>query len=111
MGVLREISVLISVTPLPDSTYVSSRFLYTIYGNQVRQNLNYELKDTAGFTALGVMDDSWLHYLAIMPDDSLGFDLDLSSVDWWEYFDVSGDSIFVNGVITDNTLLGTGNGI
>lgn len=94
-------------SPLPDSTYVVAG-LYTIYGNQVRQNLNYELKDTAGFTALGVMDDSWLHYLAIMPDDSLGFDLDLSSVDWWKYFDVSGDSIFVNGVITDNTLLGTG---
>lgn len=94
-------------SPLPDSSYVVAG-LYTIYGNQVRQNLNYELKDTAGFTALGVMDDSWLHYLAIMPDDSLGFDLDLSSVDWWKYFDISGDSIFVNGVLTDNTLRGTG---
>lgn len=94
-------------SPLPDSTYVVAG-LYTTYENGVRQNLNYELKDSAGFTALGVIEDSWLHYLAIMPDDSLGFDLDLSSVDWWDYFDISGDSIFVNGVVVDNTLRGTG---
>lgn len=94
-------------SPLPDSTYVVAG-LYTTYENGVRQNLNYELKDSAGFTALGVIEDSWLHYLAIMPDDSLGFDLDLSSVDWWKYFDISGDSIFVDGVLTDNTLRGTG---
>jgi len=78
-------------TPLPDSTYVVAG-LYATYPNGARQNLNYSLKDTAGFTALGTMDSTWIHYLAIMPNDSLGLTIDFSTVNLSDFLDVVTDS-------------------
>jgi len=56
-------------SPLPNSNYVVNA--YAIYGDTARQNLICDNLTQVGFTALNVLDNAVVSYLAILPVDSL----------------------------------------
>ena len=62
-------------TPFPDDDYILVSN-YAMYPNKKRQNLSYESASVSGYTALGVIDSTFIHYLAVRNIDSLALIVD-----------------------------------